>query len=117
MTRRCRDQRGVATVAAQALTSLLLLVALGSVVAVGLVSAHRRAQSAADLAALAAAHALQHARDPCAAGRQIAAAQDAQLIGCAVHGEEVTVIVTVAGPRLPGGAPPLRARARAGPAP
>ncbi|MBO9522585.1 MAG: flp pilus-assembly TadE/G-like family protein [Nocardioidaceae bacterium] len=117
MTPRERGEHGAATVAALALTSLLLLVAVGCVVAVGIVLAHRRAQAAADLAALAAAQALQHGADGCAAGREVARAQQAALTGCVVDGEEVMVVATVRGPHLPGGAPELSARARAGPGP
>lgn len=116
MTGRVRDQSGAATVVALACTALLFLVAVAAATAVALVVSHRRAQSAADLAALAAAQALQRGADPCAAGGRIAAAQGAELAECDIDGEEVTVVVTIRGPHAPGRDAELRGRARAGPA-
>lgn len=117
MSRHGRDERGAATVIALALTAVLTSVALVAAAVVAVVVAHRRAQSAADLAALAAARALQRGEDPCAAGRANARAQGAELTGCEVVGEEVTVVATVSGPRLGLlGEDELHGRARAGPA-
>lgn len=111
-----RDERGAATVLVVAVTGMVLL--LGS--ALGVVAAmlvdHRRAQSAADLAALAGADALADGGDACAAAGATAGANGADLTSCAVHGEDVVVEVRVTGPRWLGQTGDLEARARAGPA-
>jgi len=93
---------------------LLVTVAVATSGAVGVVAAHRRAQSAADLAALAGASALQDGRDPCQQAGTIAKRNGASLRGCDVDGWDVGVVVarTV---RLPGGSMELKARGRAGP--
>lgn len=85
----------------------------GAVVAV--VATHRKAQAAADLAALAGATDLQVGRDPCAAAARIAVANGAEVRRCSVLGDEVAVSVIIA---LPGALArrEVRARARAGPA-
>jgi secretion/DNA translocation related TadE-like protein len=88
--------------------------ALGVVAA--MVRAHRVAQSAADLVALAAADALGAGRDPCGAGATAAAANGATLTGCTVTGPDVLVTVRVVGPHWLGQAADLDATARAGPA-
>jgi len=111
------DERGAATVLAMALASVLLLVGLGCAWTGAVVAAHRRAQSAADLAALAGAQALQAAEDPCAAAGQVAAANQARTVWCEVDGEDVIVAVRVAGPGLAGRTPSVVAEARAGPGP
>jgi secretion/DNA translocation related TadE-like protein len=110
-----RDQRGAASLLVVALLSVLLLVgaALGAVAA--MVRAHRIAQSAADLSALAGAAELQGGEDACAAASRIAGANGAGLSSCLVQGEEVVVEVTVAGPRWLGQRADLSARSRAGP--
>ena len=103
------------TVLAVAMLGMLLLVAAAIATGEALVVAHRRAQSAADLAALAGAHAVQQTRDPCTAAAAIAAANGAQLSACAVDGYEVTITTTVSGPRWLGASGELAARAKAGP--
>ena len=115
--RRRYDGRGAGTVLVLALAMVILVAAsviglLGAAVA-GL----HRAQSAADLAALAAAaDALRGPGAACAAASRIARGNGARLQGCALRGSvaEVTVAVRLTGPlaRLP----PVPARARAGPA-
>lgn len=110
-----RDERGSATVPAVAVLGLLLLVgaALGAVGA--LVAAHRSAQSAADLAALAAAHALAGGRDGCAAAGAVARANGGEVTGCAVSGLEARIVVRVPGPRWRMLDTDPEAEARAGP--
>jgi secretion/DNA translocation related TadE-like protein len=93
---------------------LLMGAALGVVAA--MVTAHRSAQSAADLAAIAGASALADAADGCAAATRIAAANDAGLETCHIEGREVTVTVSVPGPDWLGQTGDLVAQARAGPA-
>lgn len=111
---RAGRERGAATVVAVALVGVVLLVglALGEVAA--WVAAHRRAQAAADLAALAAA--AQVAADPCAAATRVATANGARLTSCRPDGLEVRVEVAVDAPRRLGPAAVLEAEARAGPA-
>ena len=115
IAQRRRDDRGAAVVVAMALTALLVFVAAISVGTVAIVLAHRRAQTAADLAALAAAAALQRGADACAAATTIAGRHDATVTGCTVEGPTVLVATTVALPTALGGAG-VPARARAGPA-
>jgi secretion/DNA translocation related TadE-like protein len=98
-----------------AFLAVLLLVGAALGVVGAMVRDHRIAQSAADLAALAASRALADGRDPCTAGSDIATANGARLDGCTVSGPEVTVEVTVAGPHWLGQRHDLLGEARAGP--
>lgn len=113
MTR--RGDRGSATPFAIACLGLLVLVAAALGVTAAMVAAHRRAQSAADLAALAAAGALGGGADPCGVGVRVADANGATLTACEVAGRDVRVRVEVAGPRWLGQTGDLTAHARAGP--
>ncbi|MGY2877166.1 secretion/DNA translocation related TadE-like protein [Marmoricola sp. URHA0025 HA25] len=115
-TARRRDDRGAAVVIAVGLVAVLVFVAAVSVGTVAIVLAHRRAQSAADLASLAAAAALQRGAEPCAAAALIAGRQRAAVTTCLVQGPTVLVATSVALPPLLGGRV-LEARARAGPEP
>jgi secretion/DNA translocation related TadE-like protein len=110
------DERGAATVLAVSFLGVLLLVGSSLAVVGGMVVAHRAAQSAADLAALAGAGAVAEGTEPCEAAARVAVANDARLTTCAVTARAVTVEVTVAGPRWLGQPHDLTARARAGPA-
>jgi secretion/DNA translocation related TadE-like protein len=112
----CHEERGSAVPFAIACIGLLLLLGAALGVVTAMVHAHRQAQSAADLAALAAADAVGSGRDGCAAGGMVAAANDARLIACAVDGRDATVTVTVDGPHWLGQVADLSADARAGPA-
>ena len=84
MTGRHRHDDGVATVAGIALIAVLILVGVATAVVGGAVLAHRRAQAAADLAALAAAQALQGQGGPCRQAARIAHANGAELRACGV---------------------------------
>lgn len=112
-TGRDRADRGSATVLVVAMAGVLLFVLLGLAAASGLVTAQRRAQSAADLAALAAASA-----DPpaCAAAASVALANGARTEECRVEGDDVRLVVSVPGPRVPWTRVRVTAEARAGPA-
>ena len=124
MTRRrvlCRSalpERGAATVLVVAMTGLLLLVGCAAGVVGAIVVAHRTAQAAADLAALAGAEAaVEHSgRDPCRTAADIASANGATLVRCTVDDTDVRVEVSVPGPRWLGQDRDLSAEARAGPA-
>lgn len=111
-----RDEAGGATLFAVAMLAVLLLLGAALGVVAAMVTAHRTAQSAADLAALAGATAVQQGRDGCARATAVAAANGAALTGCRVDGLEVRVDVRVTGPRWLGQAGDLSGRARAGPA-
>jgi secretion/DNA translocation related TadE-like protein len=106
-----RDARGSATPFAIACLGLLVLLAAALGVTTAMVRAHRQAQAAADLAALAAARAVGRG-DPCAAGSGAATANGASLTSCLVTGR-----VEVEGPHWLGQRADLTAEARAGPAP
>jgi secretion/DNA translocation related TadE-like protein len=109
-----RGEAGSATPFAIACLGLLVLLAAALGVVTAMVHAHRQAESAADLAALAAAGSVGRA-DPCAAGRDVAGANGATLTACAVAGRDVRVRVEVAGPHWLGQTADLTAEARAGP--
>jgi secretion/DNA translocation related TadE-like protein len=111
---RPRDERGAAVVVAIGLIGLLTFVAAVCVGAEAIVLGHRRAQVAADLAALAGAGALQRGVDACAAADRIAERHEAVLTRCVVDGQTVEVSTSIALPLALGGAD-LPARARAGP--
>ena len=107
--RRLRDDRGVGTVLAVALAGVLLLVGVALAEVTGLVVEHRRAQAAADLAALAAAG------GDCSAAAPVAEANGARLVACTPTGHDVVVEVSVAVDGWLGPDATLGARARAGP--
>lgn len=109
-----RDERGAGAVLAVSMLGLLVTVTVGVSGAVGVVGAHRQAQSAADLAALAGAGALQDGGAACARAAAIAERNGASLRRCRVQEWDVKVEVTRS-LRLPGGAVELAARGRAGP--
>ena len=112
---RCRrNQHGVATVFGLAMIALLVFVAAVGVGVNALITAHRGAQGAADLAALAGASAQVDGRDPCGVAAHIASANHAQLTSCTLGSASVAVQVSVKTMRLFGESHQLRARARAG---
>lgn len=110
------DERGSATPFAVACLGLLVLLAAALGVVAAMVHAQRRAESAADLGALAAAQAVAAGGDGCAAGGRSAAANGAALTSCQVTGREVRLRVVVTGPHWLGQTADLTAEARAGPA-
>lgn len=103
----CREEAGATTVVVLALAFALVIVGWGCGSVVAVVVAHRSAQNAADLAALAAA---QHG---CSAAAEVASANEAHLLVCETDGVAVSVEVGVAVPLTI--RPEVRARARAGP--
>jgi secretion/DNA translocation related TadE-like protein len=110
-----RAERGSATLFAVAVVGVLVLVGAALGVAGAMVHAHRVAQSAADLAALAGARSRARGGDGCAAAATIAAANGARVDSCVTDGFDVRVQVTVPGPRWLGQRHDLSAQARAGP--
>lgn len=112
------SERGAATVLAVALLGLLVLVAYALSVVAAVLVAHRTAQSAADLAALAGAGAVAGPTgdEPCEAAKAVSEANGARLEQCVVTGRDVLVMVAVPGPEWRGWrAGDLRAQSRAGP--
>ncbi len=114
-----RGERGAATILVIAMAGVLLLVGSALGVAQAMVVAHRRAQAAADLAALAGASAAARGQDPCEAAGVIARLNDAVLLACVpdpgAAGGSVAVRVEVPGPRWLGQQGDFDASARAGP--
>lgn len=110
-----RRERGSATTLAVAAMAVLLFVAVALAGLGGAVIALRSAQSAADLSALAGAETVQQGGDACGAAAVIAGRNGARLLQCSLDDEEVTVEVSVRGPRLLGKRLDVRASARAGP--
>lgn len=110
------DERGSATVAgACAIAALAGLVVLVVYVG-GAVSARHHAQSAADLAALAAASALVLGdADPCVQAGLIAGRMEVAVASCTPDGEDVVVSVTVPVELGLFGRRDVRATAKAGP--
>ena len=108
-----RSEEGAATVLVVAMAGVLMFVTTGLGAAGGLVTAQRRAQAAADLAALAGAARLD---DACGRAHEVASANAAVLESCRLDGDEVTVAVSVAGPDVPWREVRVTAEARAGPA-
>ena len=115
MSRGQPDDRGSTTLFAVAVIGVLVLVGAALGVVAAMVHAHRVAQSAADLAALAGAEAQGEGSDACAVATAVADANGAVLETCAVGARDVRVLVTVAGPRWLGQPHDLSADARAGP--
>ncbi len=110
------DEGGAGSVLAVAMMGLLVTVTIAAAGVVGVIAAHRTAQAAADLAALAGASALQDGGDACGQAAAVADRNRAELDGCEIDGWNVSVVVTANTARLPGGVLDLRARGRAGPA-
>lgn len=113
--RRPRTAQGSGSVLVASCVVLLSTVALALSVLGGLLVRQRRLESAADLAALAGAAAVQRGEDGCGRAAAVAHLNGARLTGCVTAG--ATVSVTVGGEaRLPvAGAVSQRAVARAGP--
>lgn len=112
---RRREQRGAATLLVVSAAAVLVFVGAALGVVSALVVSHRRAQAAADLAALAGASARGRGLDACAEAARVAVANAAELVECSRTGADVMVVVEVAGPRWLGQESDLVARARAGP--
>ena len=112
-----RRDDGVAAVLVLGSTALLVLVASVAVALAGVSVARQRAASAADLSALAAAHAVLSG--PAVACRRAASLADrvgGRVASCEVDGDVVLVVVDVRPPGVLGRLGAASARARAGPA-
>lgn len=113
--RKARGDDGFTTVASLGLLVVVVAATL-VVLALGVVQVTRhRAEAAADLAALAAAHhALEGPEAACRAARQVVEAQRASLRDCTLDGLDAVVRVTVPLPGRLGPLGPVPAQARAG---
>ena len=112
------DDAGFASLLAMGMVALLLLAAAVVTVAGSALEARHRAAATADLAALAAAQAVQRYEDGCQAAGLIAAGNGGVLVECRLDGGEVVVAVqiqtsSVLGLRV---VPEVVQSARAGPA-
>jgi secretion/DNA translocation related TadE-like protein len=115
--RLANNDAGGATVWVLAAGLLTVLVALGSAAAGAGVVARHRAQSAADLAALAAAaRAAEGEEAACGRADEIATVNRARLVACRLDGFDVTVTAEVTPAGVAAFAGSARASARAGPA-
>lgn len=84
------DEGYISVVTAFAAAAVLALTVAVLLVGRAAVAAHS-ARSAADLAALAGAHALRAAEDPCSAAAGVATANRAVVAGCTVDGHDVVI--------------------------
>ncbi len=112
---RARPDRGSAAVLATVLAAVLTTTALAGAALGGLLVAERRVAAAADLAALAAASALQRGEPACPSARAVALANTATLTACAVRGDVVEVRARVRVSSLLRQVVAVSARSRAGP--
>jgi len=93
---------------------VLVATGLGCAVAAAVVVDHRRAQAAADLAALAGAQASSRGEEPCGRAAAIAAANAARLVECSSGPADVRVLVEVERSGRWAALLDVRAEARAG---
>lgn len=104
------SQVGSASVLVLACAGVMMFLALVLATAGAMVIAHRRAQAAADLTALAAAS------QGCEMAASVATHNGASLVSCAGGSRSALVRVEVAGPGWLGTSYTFQAEARAGPA-
>lgn len=110
-----RGDGGSASLLVVALTGVVLLLGLAGAFLTATGAAHRRAQAAADLAALAGATAQLHGEDACGAAGKVADHNGARSTECHRDGDDVVVRVVFPGPEFLGQSWELVGRARAGP--
>jgi len=113
---RRHNEAGSGTMLVLSSALLLLTAALAAAIWAMASSANHRAATAADLAALSAAGALQSGElDPCRTAARIATKHGAELVGCEIDGESVVVVAAVRLRLGALGSPAALAGARAGP--
>ncbi|WP_316670768.1 Rv3654c family TadE-like protein [uncultured Propionibacterium sp.] len=113
------DERGSGTTLAASIVVLMCAAAFWALVLSGWIASDRRARQAADLAALAGAHAHEQGAPPCDAAREYAQRNGGELTDCGIStgpGEYIVhVEVTVElRPALPGAPSRVGEEARAG---
>ena len=107
---------GSAAVLAAVLVGLLAVLAVLVAAVGGVVADQRRVASAVDLAALAAAAALQRGADACVTARSTAQRNGASVVTCRVDGDVVTLRAVRPATLVLGRTIEVSSRARAGPA-
>jgi secretion/DNA translocation related TadE-like protein len=110
-----RGDRGSASLLVLVHLVVLVLLASAFAAVTGLVAAHRQAQAAADLAALAGARAATRGEAACPAAAEVAEANGGRLRACRPGGMDVLVDVTVPAPSWLVAVPDPVGTARAGP--
>lgn len=108
------DEGAMSVLTAFAAATVLAVVVAVLLVGRATVAAHV-AQAAADLSALAGAHALREGTDPCAEATGVADANEAVVVSCTVDARDVVVRTEVGADLGVFGARPASAVARAGP--
>lgn len=114
------DDQGSASIWTLSLLLVLLILGGAAVAVTAVLSAHARAVTAADLAAIAAANEVQQGEGEATACRRaarVASGNGARLVACRVAGEIVDVVAEVVVRGIGARAGPARASARAGPVP
>lgn len=109
------DDQGYMTVMTAFAVAAVLAITVGVLLVGRATVAAHSARAAADLAALAGAHALRAGEDPCVAAAGVAAANRAVVAGCTVDGNDVVVRAAVSTDLGLVGARSASAVARAGP--
>jgi len=117
LARRVRDERGLAVPVTVTLAALVVVTAVLAATLGRLLVDQRRAASAADLSALAAATAVQAGSDGCSAAADAARRNHAALAGCEVRDQHVRVVTEVSVPLLLGREAQVHGVAVAGPVP
>lgn len=112
---RAPGERGFAAPVVVGLVALLATLALVVAVMGRLLADQRRAATAADLAALAGAAALQVGEPPCVAAGRSARRNGARLVSCVVEGDRVRVVAVHPSAPVLGRPVRLRSDAHAGP--
>lgn len=95
------------TVATTGFAAALLSLGLVVIGAAAQVSAHQQARVAADLSAVAAAHAHLRGEDACAVAGRVAGYNRASLSACQVVGTDVTVTTRIRGREVSSTAGPV----------
>ena len=117
MSHDLEEEPGSASLLVVSLIGVIVLLGLAAAFMTASAAAHRQAQSAADLAALAAASTVQQGGEACATAERVAVANHARVITCDVSGEDVALSVEVDGPEFLGHSFAIVGQARAGPRP
>lgn len=89
------DDRGAITIVTAAITCFIAVAVMVAVTIIGTTIASHEARNAADLAAIAGAHAVFRGDNACNEARDVAQANGGVLTRCIIEGADVTVTVEV----------------------
>jgi secretion/DNA translocation related TadE-like protein len=92
---RARAERGSGSLLMVGLMAVIVVMAAAAVCAAGYLVAGRQARSAADLAALSGAVAIEQGGDGCAAARSNASRNRARAVACERVGDQIDFVITV----------------------